>query len=80
MESRGAGGGGEPGLRGGAVKSGRLDQGVAGGGALAACVEAGKEVIFAPKSGTAQGLLGGVVVDGQAAVIQIAQASWGIRA
>ena len=56
-----------------AVELGGFDQGVDGGGAFAAGVGAGEQVVLAAQGQGPDGALGGVVVDLQAPVIEIAR-------
>ena len=51
------------------VESGGFDEGVDSGGTLAAGIGAGEEIVLAAEGYAAQGSLGGVVVDLDAAVI-----------
>src|SRR5260370_40084756 len=55
-----------------AVELGGLDQGVHGGGALAAVVGAGEQPVLAAEGDGAHGAFGGVVVDLQASVVAVA--------
>src|SRR5271169_1440331 len=61
---------GEPGLGIDAVEFGGADQGVDRSSALAATVGAGEQPGFAPEGNAAQGALGGVVAETDAAVIE----------
>ena len=66
---------GEPGLRIDVVELGGFDQGVDGGGSLAALVGAGEGPVAAADGDAAQGPLGGVVGHAEAAVIEEAQSA-----
>ena len=61
---------GEPGLRVDVVELGGRDQGVDGGGTLAATVRAGEQPRSAPEGNTAQGAFGGIVGQADAAVVE----------
>src|SRR5215210_3500390 len=55
-----------------AVELGRLDEGVDGRGALAAGIGAGEQVVLAAEGERPDGAFGGVVVDLQAPVVEVA--------
>jgi hypothetical protein len=64
---------GEVVLRVAAVELGGLDQGVDRRGAVAAGVGTGEQIVLAADRDTAQRPLGGVVVEGEAAVVEASQ-------
>ena len=55
-----------------AVELGGLDEGVGRGGASSAFIRSGEEIVFAAQGNAAQGALGGIVVDLQPAVVEVA--------
>jgi len=63
----------QPGFGGDAVELGRADQRVDRGGALAAAVGAGEQVVAAADGNTAQGPLSGRIIDLDDAVVAVAQ-------
>jgi hypothetical protein len=56
-----------------AIEFGGLDQRVDRRSATATGIQAGEQVVFAPDGDTAQRTLGGIVVEGEAAVVEVSQ-------